>query len=277
MEVVEEDPAYSQEHPKLSSRPQKTPVVSKTTQRWPAVRTQGVSPPETTGSRSTQPYGSSYFLPRKFLGKAATFLLDTGCTTNLLSRQLFDTLDARERASLEPYEGAHGTLADGSCIPLNGVIALPGRVRDYAIHETFIVSQLKEDPILGMPFLEKHQCRMGFQKLVVVVAGRELVCVDKFGRPLVGEVRAVQECMVPGKSQATLHCGVNCKEIAGLGVVEGTHGAIRLANSLNWLDCRQEILVHCINPFTEPVRLSAGALVGKYHSIQKADVGPALE
>jgi len=60
-------------------------------------------------------------------------------------------------------------------------------------------------------------------------------------------------------------------------VVEGTHGAIRLANSLNRLDCRQEFLVQCINPFTEPVRLLTGALVGKYHSIQEADVGPALE
>jgi len=41
-----------------------------------------------------------------------------------------------------------------------------------------------------------------------------------------------------------------------------------------WLKERTE---QCINPFTEPVRLSAGALVGKYHSIQEADVGPALE
>jgi len=55
------------------------------------------------------------------------------------------------------------------------------------------------------------------------------------------------------------------------------HGAIRLANSLNRLDCRRELLVQCINPFTEPVRLSVGALVGKYHSIQEANVGPALE
>jgi len=114
--IVKEDSAYLQEYPKLPSQPQKTPVISKTTQRRPAVQTQVVSPPESNRSRSTQPYGSSYFLPRKNSGKAATFLLDTGCTTNLLSRRLFDTLGAREQASLEPYEGAHGTLADGSCI-----------------------------------------------------------------------------------------------------------------------------------------------------------------
>jgi len=97
-------------------------------------------------------------------------------------------------------------LADGSCISFYGVISLPGRVRDQVIQETFIVSQLNEDAIPGMPFLEKHQCRMDFQKSVVVMAGKELVCVDKFGRPLVGGVQVVQDYTVPGRSQATLCC-----------------------------------------------------------------------
>jgi len=48
---------------------------------------------------------------------------------------------------------------------------------------------------------------------------------------------------------------------------------IHLANSLNQLDCRGELLVQCINPFTKPVTLPAGALVGKYQE----DVGPALK
>jgi len=33
---------------------------------------------------------------------------------------------------------------------------------------------------------------MDFQKSVVVMAGKELVCVDKFGRPLVGGVQVVR-------------------------------------------------------------------------------------
>jgi len=151
-DVVEEDSAYSQEHPKLRSQPQKTPVVSMIKKR-PAVRTQVVSSPKTNHFRSTQPYESSYFLPGKILGKAATFLLDTGCTTDLLSRRLFDILGARERASLEPYKGAHGSLASGSCIPFYSLITPPGGVHDV---EMFTLSQLKLDTILGMPFLEKH-------------------------------------------------------------------------------------------------------------------------
>jgi len=161
------------------------------------------------------------------LGKAATSLLDTGCTTNLLSRRLFDTLGARERASLEPYDGAHGTLADRSGIPFYSIITLPGRVRDQVIHETFIVSHLKEDAIA---FWDCHFWRntshTDFQKSAVVMAGKELACVDKLGGPLVGGVQVVQDCTISGRSQATLRCRVNCKEITDLGVVEGTHGAI---------------------------------------------------
>jgi len=69
----------------------------------PKLHAYEVSPPEMSCSESTQPYGSSYFTPGKLNGKAATFLLDTWCTTNLLSRGLYDTLSARDRANLEPY------------------------------------------------------------------------------------------------------------------------------------------------------------------------------
>jgi len=109
--------------------------------------------------------------PGKLAGKAPTFLLDTECTTYLLSRHLFDTLRARDRANLEPYKGEHGTLADGSCIPFYGMIELTGRVRDQVISETFIVSQLKEDAILGMPFLKRHKCHIHFNKSAVMMAG----------------------------------------------------------------------------------------------------------
>jgi len=62
------------------------------TEKRPSVRTHEVSPPETDRFRSTQPYGSRYFLSRKIVGKAGTSLLNAGCSTNLLSWQLFYTL-----------------------------------------------------------------------------------------------------------------------------------------------------------------------------------------
>jgi len=149
-----------------------------------------------------QPHGNSYFLPGKIAGKAVTFLLDSGCTTNLISRQLFNTLSARVRGKMEPYNGEYGTLADGSCIPFYGIVELTGCVRDQAIQEMFIASQLKEDAILGMPFLKQHGCHIDFSKSAMVMSGRELACVDKFGRPLVGGVQVVRNCTIPGRSRA---------------------------------------------------------------------------
>jgi len=226
---------------------------------------------------SAQPYGSSHFLPGKLAGKTTTFLLDTGCTKNLLSRRLFDTLSARDRANLELYEGEHSTLADELCIPFYRVMELTGRVCDQMISETFIVSQLKEDAILGMPFLQRHRCHIDFDKSAVVMAGSELACVDRFGRPFMGGVQVVQRCTVPGRSRATVRCRVNCREISDLGLVEGALGGIQLPNCLNRLDERGEFPVQCVNPFTEPVELSAGSLVGKFHFVQEEDVGPTLE
>jgi len=80
-----------------------------------------------------QPHGSSYFLPGNISGKPAHFQLDSGCTTNILSRQFFDTLGVTIKKRLAPYEGDHGTLADGSCILFYGIIELTGHVRDQTI------------------------------------------------------------------------------------------------------------------------------------------------
>jgi len=46
------------------------------------------------------------------------------------------------------------------------------------INKTFIFSQLKEDAVLGMPFLKRHRCHINFNKSAVVMAGREPVLTD---------------------------------------------------------------------------------------------------
>jgi len=113
-----------------------------------------VAETEDAGEVRVQPHGDSYFLPGKVTGKAVTFLLDSGCTTNLLSRRVFDTLPLKEKKGLAFYTGEPGTLADGPSIQFDGVIELTGRVRDQAIQEIFVISPLEEDAILGMPFLK---------------------------------------------------------------------------------------------------------------------------
>jgi len=91
--------------------------------------------------------------------------------------------------------------------PFYGIIEQAEQVRDEVIHETFIVSQLKDNTILGMLFLVWHRCHINFSKSSVVMARRQLACVNKFGKPLVGS------CMISRFSQATIHCRVSCRKI----------------------------------------------------------------
>jgi len=122
-----------------------------------------------------------------------------------------------------------------------------------------------------MPFLKRHGCRIDFSKSAILMAGKELTCVDKSGRPLVGGVQVVRSCKIPGHSRATIHCRGNNSQISGLGVVEGAHERIQLASSLNRLTERGKILVQCVNPFLESVKLPARSMLGRFHSVQEED------
>ena len=49
------------------------------------------------------------------------------------------------------------------------------RVRDVKLEKIFVVSQINEDVILGMPYLASHDCRMDFTQPIELVT-------DRFGR-----------------------------------------------------------------------------------------------
>jgi len=206
------------------------PPPNHQTQALPTLKAWGVLPTDVKNAKRTrvQPYGGSYFLPGKLAGKTATFLLNSGCTTNLLSRRLFDTLSTRDRASLELYQGENDTLVNGSCILFYCIIEQTGRVWDQMISKTFI----------GMPFLLRHKCHIDFSKSAVGMPGRGLAYVNKFGWLLVRGAQVVRNCSISRCFRATIHCRVNCKQISKLRVLDCAHERIQLANSLNELDMR---------------------------------------
>jgi len=127
----------SEAHPDIGGGYTTLPPEKPHLPRFRRPRNQRASPrvakTEHAGEVRVQPHRDSYFLPGKVTGRDVTFLLDSGCTTNLLSRRVFNTLPLKERKELAPYTGEPGTLADGSSIPVDGVIKLTGRVCNRAI------------------------------------------------------------------------------------------------------------------------------------------------
>ena len=129
-----------------------------------------------------RPYTTSYFLSVKLESKPMQYLIDTGWTINLLSKQVFNWLPERIKGYLEE-SGSHGIMTDGTQLPLYDVLRLPLRVQ--------CVKRKQFSPwvILGMPILVAHNCSMKFNQPIVQVDRKWLKCTNRHGWLLVSNVQ----------------------------------------------------------------------------------------
>ena len=218
-----------------------------------------------------RPYNTSYFVPGRIEGSPVQFLLDTGCTTNLISKHVFDRLPTRVKQCLQEGE-SHGLQADGSRLPFYGLLTVSGRLRDHKIEETFVVSQIQADVILGMPFLITHHCAIEFNKPALVVDGKVLACTDRLGRQLSCSVQVVRDTVIPPGLEAVITCRVTSQRYAPQGMVEGTDCHMLVAASLNQPGRNGHIKVRCLNPMESPLDLKSGKIIGRYTGVEDADV-----
>ena len=124
------------------------------------------------------------------------FLVDTGCTTNLLFTHVLDRLPERVKSGLEEND-SHGIMVNETQLQFHGVLRLPLQVRDVKAEEVFVVSHINDDAILGTPFLVAHNCAMEFNQPIVQIDGKKLKCIDRHGRLLVSSVQVTHELVVP--------------------------------------------------------------------------------
>ena len=71
------------------------------------------------------------YVPGSLGTKKVTYLVDTGCSHNLLSKSVFDRMPAGTRHQLVPLQTA-AAMADGSGLPIYGSITLQ---RESTEHE----------------------------------------------------------------------------------------------------------------------------------------------
>ena len=74
-------------------------------------------------------------------------------------------------------------LADGISLPFYGQVTVNGKLGAASFCNDFLISRIREDVILGMPFLENHNCAMSLKDSSLEVDGVKLRCVDRHGRP----------------------------------------------------------------------------------------------
>jgi len=151
--------------PTLTAKPQQPakPTVS----RQPKANAQGLGHGPTATLEPTKDGAQAIhsgegnqaclFVPGSVSGKRITYLIDTGCTHNLLSKTVFDRLPASVRAQLSPLDTT-AAMADGSGLPMFGKLSLPCKLRNVHFEAEFRICKLSDEAILGMTFLGGEQC-----------------------------------------------------------------------------------------------------------------------
>ena len=122
-------------------------------------------------------YIGSLFVPGRVAGRNLSFLVDTGCTHNLLLRTVFDRLPAQMRQQMV-YGETVAAIADGSGLHIYGSISLTGRLRNVPFEARFLVCRISDNGILGMEFLSRHDCSVACDKGLLVMGGKTTQCMD---------------------------------------------------------------------------------------------------
>ena len=154
-------------------------------------------------------YIGSLFVPGRVAGKNLNFLVDTGCTHNLLSRTVFDRLPAHSRQQMV-YGETVAAMADGSGLHIYGSISLTGRLRNVPFEARFLVCRISDNAILGMEFLSRHDCSVACDKGLLVMGGKTIQCTDRTGRLLANKVPRFPDIV--------------CKRLLAINVFPLTHG-----------------------------------------------------
>ena len=163
-------------------------------------------------------------------------------------------------------------LADGTRLPFYGIIKLQIRLRQVKTEEVFIISQINEDAILGMPFLVERKCAMDFQRPVLMLNGQEVKCTDRQGRLLANRIQAVRGEVIPPESEKTILCKVTSRNYCPVGLVEALPEGVPLAASLNQPNDKGHLLVRCLNPSGQPIELRSGTVIGTYTGVEHDEV-----
>lgn len=218
---------------------------------------------------------SCYFLPGKLGGKVVNYLVDSGCTTNVVSKEVFDRFPRAVRESLVSYS-SYGLLADGSQLPIYGSIALKGKVRWVSYTAEFLVSKISHDVILGVPFLEENKCTLEFANSVLNVNGSELPCTDRDGRFLNSKVQLIRPVEILPRSECHVQCRLNSLAASDTGLVEGVDRwaskGLLVAAAVCSTQENNDVLVRVLNASTEPIKISAGSHLANYSSITAEQV-----
>ena len=116
-----------------------------------------------------------------------------------------------------------------------------------------IVGRIKEDIVLGMPFLSNHQCSMTFGVPEISINGKFVNCTDQHGPQLVNDIQVVRPITIGACTEQMVLARVIAPKCFPVGLIESTKPRLLIAVSLNMPNSRVRVWKTMYECGTDPV------------------------
>ena len=200
-------------------------------------------------------------------------LLDSGAERNVLSETSWKQLPADKRPALQLADVRLRSVL-GDNIPVLGKATIPLDLGASTVDTEFIVGQIPEDCILGMPFHSSVKAVIDYdtRQLLMKASGESVQCYSASQKPAVASVRIARTVVVEPGEEYVVPGRVHYRGfMRRLAIVDGSprfsrQNHVLVAKSLvDTSRTRTQVPVRVFNPGSESVELTAGMFVGCLH------------
>ena len=165
---------------------------------------------------------SGLFTNEKIENRNVEWLVDTGCTTTLLSKKIFERMHPDEQPELSPYRG---TLisADGSTIKVLGQAEFNVQIGTKAVQHSIIVAEITNEGLLGMDFLQSHGMILDFARGKIILEGQEILAHCRTGITRTCRVMTAEHTIIPAGSRTLIEARTAKPLAVGDWLIEPLH------------------------------------------------------
>jgi hypothetical protein len=137
-------------------------------------------------------------------GVGCELLVDTGCSTTIVSKRVYDLISDSERPCVEVC-WLSIQLADGSRKPVFGKTNLAIQIDGVCVRQDVLIAEIMDSVLLGLDFFRDQHVTLDMGRGLMMLKGREIALVDKMATmSSVSRVRIAQTTMVPAQSRTII-------------------------------------------------------------------------
>ena len=198
------------------------------------------------------------------------FLVDTGATVTLLSKEAFDHINRADTDSKFTLSKVSHEILSASDEPLEvwGKTVLPLKIGSCLYNKTVVVSKLSVDGVIGLDFMMAHKCSISLVSQTMQIDSEEVKLLTE-GAVGCYRVSLADTLNIPPRSEmvvnGAVHLPKGLHEPKGSCIIEGDETFLTTGGGLvgkSLVSQGQFVPVRIMNPTPEVRVIHAGTVVG---------------